>query len=72
MRRSTWRSSSPPPSLVMAPPSKLAVTRREKWLENSNADWLHSVIAKAVFFLALTAAWKLSYAMESGFLLEGP
>src|SRR5208337_2681681 len=35
---------------------------------NPKLDWLHSVIAKAVSFLALTAVWKLSYATKSGLL----
>jgi hypothetical protein len=43
---------------------------REKWAWNSKLDWVHSVIAKAAFFLALTAAWKLSYARRGGFLLD--
>src|ERR1039458_4366349 len=68
-RLSVSRSRSAPPSLVIVPPSNAAPTRREKCPLNSNSDWLHCVIAKAVFFLALTAVWKLSYAMKGGFLL---
>ena len=69
-RRSASRKRSAPPSLVIVPPSKAAPTRREKCPSNSNSDWLHSVIAKAVSSLALTAVWKLSYAMKDGFLLD--
>jgi predicted nucleic acid-binding protein len=52
----------------MAPASNEASTRREKCPAKVNPDWLHSVIAKAVLLLPLTAVWKLSYATEDGLL----
>jgi hypothetical protein len=42
---STWPSSSPPPSELMAPPSKLAVTFRALKPGNSKVVGVHSVIA---------------------------
>src|ERR1700681_1866743 len=41
---------------------------REPHALNPKLDWIHSVIVKAVLSLALTAVWKLSYAMKGGFL----
>jgi hypothetical protein len=53
------------------PPSKRATISRDPQASNPKLDWLHSVTVKAVLSLALTAVWKLSYAMKDGFLLEG-
>src|ERR1017187_2379707 len=68
VRCSTGRSNSAPASVVICPPSKRATTSREKLGANGKQDWVHSVIAKAAFSLVLTAVWKLSYPMKSGFL----
>jgi hypothetical protein len=50
------------------PPSNRATISRLPEASNPKLDWLHSVIAKAVLFLALTAVWKLSYATNDGLL----
>ena len=67
-----WRNSKAPPSELIVPPSKRATISRRPHASNPKLDWLHSVIAKAVPFLALTAVWKLSYAMKNGLLLYRP
>src|SRR5881227_2121433 len=67
-RLSVWRSRKAPPSELIVPPSNRATISREPQASNPKPDWLHSVIAKAVLSLALTAAWKLSYAMKDGLL----
>src|SRR5439155_4121001 len=53
---------SAPPSVVSRSPENSATTRREKCASNSNCDWLHSVIRKAAFLLALTMSRQRSYA----------
>src|SRR5260370_12320405 len=67
-RWSVWRSRTAPPSELIVPPSKRATISRFPQASNPKPDWLHSVIAKAVLSLALTAVWKLSYAMKDGLL----
>src|SRR5260370_14273716 len=52
----------------MVPPSNRATISREPHPLNPKLDWIHYVIAKAVLSLALTAVWKLSYAMKDGLL----
>jgi hypothetical protein len=54
-------------SSYRVPPSNWPVTWREKWAWNANWVWVHSVIAKAAFLLALTVVWKLSYARVGAF-----
>ena len=49
-------------------PSNRATISREPHALKPKLDWIHSVIAKAVLSLALTAVWKLSYAMKDGLL----
>src|SRR5208337_5623169 len=67
-RWSVCRSSNAPPSLLIVPPSNLATISRFPQALNLKSDWIHSVIAKAVSFLVLTAVWKLSYATKDGLL----
>ena len=50
------------------PPSNRPTISREPQALNPKPDWIHSVIAKAVLSLALTAVWKFSYAMMDGLL----
>jgi hypothetical protein len=57
-----------PPSELIVPPSKRTTISRLPQASNPKLDWLHSVIAKAVPPLALTAVWKLSYATKNGLL----
>jgi hypothetical protein len=56
-------------SELIVPPSNRATISRLPEAPNPKLDWLHSVIAKAVLFLALTAVWKLSYATKDGLFL---
>jgi hypothetical protein len=67
-RLSVWRSRNAPPSELIVPPSNRATISRLPQASNPKFDWLHSVIAKAVPFLALTVVWKLSYATKNGLL----
>src|SRR5271157_2608017 len=67
-RWSVWRSRNAPPSELIVPPSNRATISRFPQALNPKLDWLHSVIAKAVLFLALTVVWKLSYATNDGLL----
>src|ERR1039457_5130097 len=67
-RLSVWRSRNAPPSELIVPPSNRATISREPQASNPKPDWVHSVIAKAVLSLALTAVWQLSYAMNDGLL----
>src|ERR1035441_9125200 len=55
-RLSVSRSSRAPPSELIVPPSKRATISREPHPLNPKLDWIHSVIAKAAPFLALTAS----------------
>src|ERR1019366_8761682 len=55
-RLSVSRSSRAPPSGLIVPPSKRATISREPHPLNPKLDWIHSVIAKAAPFLALTAS----------------
>jgi hypothetical protein len=50
------------------PPSNRATISRLPLASYPKLDWLHSVVAKAALSLALTAVWKLSYAMNDGLL----
>src|SRR5260370_13930578 len=67
-RLSVSRNSKAPLSELIVPPSNRATISREPHPLNPKLDWIHSVIAKAVLSLALTAVWKLSYAMKDGLL----
>src|ERR1035441_5028035 len=55
-RLSVSRSSRAPPSELIVPPSKRATISREPHSLNPKLNWVHSVIAKAAPFLALTAS----------------
>src|SRR5260370_22739394 len=67
-RWSVSRSRKAPLSELIVPPSNRATISREPHALKPKLDWIHSVIAKAVLSLALTAVWKLSYAMKDGLL----
>src|SRR3982074_1061105 len=67
-RLSVSRNRNAPLSELILPPSNRAMISREPHALNPKLDWIHSVIAKAVLSLALTAVWKLSYAMKDGLL----
>src|SRR6266699_3498405 len=56
------------PAELIVTPSKRAMISREPQASNPKLDSIHSVIAKAVLSLALTAVWKLSYATKDGLL----
>src|SRR5271167_1403002 len=64
MRFSTSRSSRPPPSLVIAPPSKCARISRRFWGWNPKTNWLHSVVIRLFSFLAGFLSRQKSYAMK--------
>src|ERR1017187_2045956 len=55
-RLSVSRSNRAPPSELIVPPSKRATISREPHSLNPKLNWVHSVIAKAAPFLALTAS----------------
>src|SRR5580700_9970320 len=67
-RWSVSLSRKAPLSELIVPPSNRATISRDPHALKPKLDWIHSVIAKAVLSLALTAVWKLSYAMKDGLL----
>src|SRR5438093_6355424 len=68
-RLSVSRNRNAPLSELIVPPSNRATISRDPHALNPKLDWIHSVIAKAVLSLSLTAVWKLNYAMKDGLLL---
>src|SRR6266481_2398360 len=64
MRFSISRSSRPPPSLVIVPPSNCARISRRFWGLNPKTNWLHSVVIRLFSFLAGFLSEQKSYAMK--------